>query len=62
MNSPLKFMVYHELVLTKKEYMRNNIEIKPSWLVEVAPHYYQSKDVGLAEGGKMPKGQGKAGR
>ena len=55
-----QYMVYHELVLTKKEYMRNNIEIKPAWLVEVAPHYYQSKDVGLAEGGKMPKGRGAA--
>ena len=55
-----EYVVYHELVLTTKEFMRNNIEIKPAWLVEVAPHYYQGKDVGLDAGGKMPKGQGKA--
>ena len=68
--------MYHELVLTTKEYMRQvtvilqglcNLhvvfiylffyvglihryrlqvtELKPEWLVEIAPHYYQLKDV-----------------
>merc|ERR1712232_782709 len=55
-----KLVCYHELVLTTKEYMRQCIEIKPEWLLEVAPHFYQSKDLDGFKG-KMPKGQGAAG-
>lgn len=40
-----RWVVYHEVVLTTKEYMRNVTELKPEWLVEIAPHYYQMKDV-----------------
>ncbi|CAN0910231.1 Pre-mRNA-splicing factor ATP-dependent RNA helicase DEAH1 [Linum grandiflorum] len=40
-----RWVVYHELVLTTKEYMRQVTEVKPEWLVEIAPHYYQLKDV-----------------
>ncbi|XP_044476321.1 pre-mRNA-splicing factor ATP-dependent RNA helicase DEAH1-like [Mangifera indica] len=40
-----RWVVYHELVLTTKEYMRQVTELKPDWLVEIAPHYYQMKDV-----------------
>lgn len=36
-------MVYQELVLTTKEYMRVVSEIKPDWLVEIAPHFYSKK-------------------
>ena len=42
---PPKWILYHELVFTTKEYMRQNIEIQPEWLVEVAPHYYKDKDL-----------------
>merc|ERR1719359_151270 len=54
-----KLVCYHELVLTTKEYMRQCIEIKPEWLLEVAPHFYQSKDLDGFKG-KMPKSQGAA--
>lgn len=54
-----KLVCYHELVLTTKEYMRTCIEIKPEWLLEVAPHFYQSKDLDGFKG-KMPKGKGAA--
>jgi len=54
-----RWVVYHELVLTTKEYMRNVLEIQPQWLVEIAPHYYSQKDVDDAAARKMPK---KAGR
>jgi len=54
---PPKMVCYHELVLTTKEYMRQVIEIKPEWLTEVAPHFYQSKDLDNFTG-KMPKGRG----
>lgn len=48
-------MVYHELVLTSKEFMRTVSEIKPEWLVEIAPHYYNKKDI-MEDAKKMPKG------
>ncbi|CAA7026587.1 unnamed protein product [Microthlaspi erraticum] len=54
-----RWVVYHELVLTSKEYMRQVTELKPEWLIELAPHYYQLKDVEEAAT-KMPKGAGKA--
>ena len=37
-------VVYHELVLTTQEYMRNVIEVEPQWLVEIAPHFYRIED------------------
>ena len=37
-------VIYHELVLTSFEYMRNVIEVDPSWMVEVAPHFYKLDD------------------
>ncbi|KAI5648272.1 hypothetical protein M9H77_34277 [Catharanthus roseus] len=55
-----RWVVYHELVLTTKEYMRQVTELKPEWLVEIAPHYYQMKDVEDAASKKMPRGEGRA--
>ncbi|XP_020969245.1 pre-mRNA-splicing factor ATP-dependent RNA helicase DEAH1-like isoform X2 [Arachis ipaensis] len=55
-----RWVVYHELVLTTKEYMRQVTELKPEWLVEIAPHYYQLKDVEDAGSKKMPRGEGRA--
>ncbi|KAK2658288.1 hypothetical protein Ddye_004821 [Dipteronia dyeriana] len=55
-----RWVVYHELVLTTKEYMRQVTELKPEWLVEIAPHYYQLKDVEDPATKKMPKGAGRA--
>lgn len=57
-----KWVIYHELVLTSKEYMRSNMPLQPEWLVEVAPHYHKQKDLetlGLDK--KVPKGKGAAG-
>ncbi|KAL3343125.1 hypothetical protein AABB24_026940 [Solanum stoloniferum] len=55
-----RWVVYHELVLTTKEYMRQVTELKPDWLVEIAPHYYQLKDVEDSSSKKMPHGTGRA--
>jgi len=52
---PPRWLVFHELVLTSKEYMRNVIEIQPDWLVEIAPHYYKQKDIEDERSKKMPK-------
>ncbi|KAF8570389.1 hypothetical protein P879_01437 [Paragonimus westermani] len=43
-----KWVIYHELVFTTKEFMRQVIEIDPKWLLEVAPHYYKEKEIELA--------------
>ncbi|KAF5840651.1 P-loop containing nucleoside triphosphate hydrolase protein [Dunaliella salina] len=55
-----RWVVYHELVLTSKEYMRVVSEIKSEWLVEIAPHFYSKKDI-LEDGRKLPKVKGRAG-
>jgi len=38
-------VIYNELVFTTKEFMRELIEIKPEWLLEIAPHYYKHSDI-----------------
>ncbi|KAF3923371.1 hypothetical protein ABW21_db0204814 [Orbilia brochopaga] len=51
-----KWVVYYELVLTSKEFMRNAMPLQPEWLVEVAPHYHKKKDLEtLGVDKKMPK-------
>ncbi|KAF7326697.1 Pre-mRNA-splicing factor ATP-dependent RNA helicase-like protein cdc28 [Mycena venus] len=42
---PVKTVLYYELVVTSKSYMRQVMEIKPAWLLEVAPHYFKPEDV-----------------
>eukprot|EP00887_Chlorella_sp_A99_P005299 scaffold1.g5299.t1 len=39
-----QWVVYHELVLTTKEYMREVCEIDPKWLVELAPRFFKAAD------------------
>ncbi|XP_013884176.1 pre-mRNA-splicing factor ATP-dependent RNA helicase DHX16 [Austrofundulus limnaeus] len=55
-----RWLIYHELVFTTKEFMRQVIEIDSSWLLEVAPHYYKSKELEDSSSKKMPRKQGKA--
>ncbi|KAF9496560.1 Asp-Glu-Ala-His box polypeptide 16, isoform CRA_f [Pleurotus eryngii] len=57
---PVKTVLYYELVMTSKSYMRQIMEIKPTWLMEVAPHYFKPADLEqLATGDKkMPKAVG----
>ena len=55
-----RWVIYHELVFTTKEYMRNVIEIKNEWLLEVAPHYYKAKELEDSTNKKMPKMMGKS--
>ncbi|KAL0905128.1 hypothetical protein M5K25_027307 [Dendrobium thyrsiflorum] len=38
------WVIYHELVMTTKEYMREVTIIDPKWLVELAPRFYKSLD------------------
>lgn len=55
-----KWVVYHELVKTSKEFMRTCIEVEPQWLTELAPHYYQLQDVADTSKHKKAKAIGKA--
>jgi len=54
-----EWVIYHELVLTSKEYMRNVLEVKSEWLLEVAPHFWKESDL-KEEKKKMPKNRGTA--
>lgn len=38
-----KWVIYHSLVSTDRQYMRNVISIDHSWLKEAAPHFYRQK-------------------
>lgn len=43
-NKGSEWVVYHELVLTSKEYMREVTAIEPKWLVEAAPTFFKVAD------------------
>lgn len=55
-----RWVVYHELVATTKEYIRTVTEIRPEWLLEIAPHYYSRKDIDTGSAKKAPKKLGRA--
>ncbi|XP_065086120.1 pre-mRNA-splicing factor ATP-dependent RNA helicase DHX16-like [Ochlerotatus camptorhynchus] len=55
-----RWVLYHELVFTTKEYMRSVIEIESKWLLEAAPHYYKPKELEDSTNKKMPKTIGRA--
>ncbi|KAM0720973.1 hypothetical protein Q7P37_003258 [Cladosporium fusiforme] len=58
LESKPKWVLFYELVLTSKEFMRSVMPLQPEWLTEVAPHYYKPKDVeALGVDKKMPKGK-----
>jgi len=40
---PPDWVVFHEVMLTTKEYMRDVTAIDPFWLSEIAPHFYEHK-------------------
>ncbi|KAF5177538.1 RNA helicase, ATP-dependent DEAH box [Thalictrum thalictroides] len=38
-----KWVIFHSIVSTDRQYMRNVIAIDPSWLTEAAPQFYQQQ-------------------
>ncbi|KAG8385480.1 hypothetical protein BUALT_Bualt03G0049700 [Buddleja alternifolia] len=40
-----KWVVFHSIVSTDRQYMRNVITIDPSWLTEAAPQFYQQQQL-----------------
>ncbi|CAG9813872.1 unnamed protein product [Phaedon cochleariae] len=57
-----RWVLYHELVFTTKEFMRQIVEIESKWLLEVAPHYYKQKELEDSTNKKMPKTVGRSTR
>lgn len=55
-----RWVLYHELVFTTKEFMRQVTEIESKWLLEVAPHYYQDRELEDFTVKKLPKTMGKS--
>ena len=43
-NKNPEYVVYHELIMTSKEYMRQVVVIEQKWLVDVAPNFFQISD------------------
>ena len=43
-NRAPEWLIYHELVLTTKEYMREVMAIDPKWLTELAPRFFRKAD------------------
>lgn len=60
---PPRAILYYELVLTTKEYMRQLMNIETEWLHEVAPHYLSASEKKLLNESnrKMPKNSGQSG-
>ncbi|ELP85592.1 ATP-dependent RNA helicase, putative [Entamoeba invadens IP1] len=40
-----RWILFYELVMTTKEYVRQVSEIDPAWLVEIAPHIFKEADM-----------------
>lgn len=40
-----EWCMYHEFVLTSKNYIRTVTEIRPEWLFEIAPEYYKIEEL-----------------
>lgn len=56
-----KWLVYYELVLTSKEFLRSCYPLDPKWLTEFAPHYHKAEDLEkLGTDKKVPKQTGAA--
>ncbi|KAI9727235.1 MAG: hypothetical protein M1828_006854 [Chrysothrix sp. TS-e1954] len=52
-----RWLVFSEIMLTSKEFMRNCFPIDPAWLQEVAPHFWKQGEL-PAKQKNMPRGQG----
>ncbi|ORM39597.1 Pre-mRNA-splicing factor ATP-dependent RNA helicase DEAH1 [Babesia sp. Xinjiang] len=50
-----KCVVYTDLVMTTRQYMRIVAQIRPEWLTQLAPHYYTNDHPALQGSKKLPK-------
>ena len=40
-----EWVLYHEFVLTKKNYIRTVTDVKGKWLLEIAPDYFKPSSI-----------------
>lgn len=45
-----EWVAYHEFVLTTRNYIRTVTEVRPEWLLELAPEYYNLNEFPQCEG------------
>lgn len=50
-----EWLIYHELVLTTREYCHNVTAVEPKWLVEVAPQFFKVADEPRSVNGKVKR-------
>ncbi|ODQ56063.1 DUF1605-domain-containing protein, partial [Saitoella complicata NRRL Y-17804] len=51
---PAEWVIYHDILMTSKEYMREVTAIEPKWLVEAAPNFFKVAE-GLSKRKKQEK-------
>jgi len=56
-NKQPEYLIFHQLVLTSKEYMRECLAIDPKWLFRVAPNFYKNINSKFGEISKTKKRQ-----
>ncbi|KAJ9144840.1 p-loop containing nucleoside triphosphate hydrolase protein [Coniochaeta hoffmannii] len=49
LENPYEWVVYNEFVLTSKQYVRTVTNIRPEWLLEIAPQYYNLEEFDKGE-------------
>jgi ATP-dependent RNA helicase DHX8/PRP22 len=54
-NRAPEWCIYHELILTTREYCHNVLAIEPKWLVEVAPQFFKVADENMISKRKRQK-------
>jgi len=45
--NPPPWLVFHEIMVTNKEYIRECTQIDMKWLSEIAPHFYEFRETSL---------------
>ncbi|PXF40525.1 Pre-mRNA-splicing factor ATP-dependent RNA helicase DEAH1 [Gracilariopsis chorda] len=56
-----RWLIYHEILFTTKEFTRQVFDIEGNWLHEATSHFHKAEDVLEELKRKMPKVLGKAG-
>ena len=51
-----RHIIFHEVLVTSKQYMRDVSAIDPAWLPELAPHFYSYKNKALNPTGPKQEG------
>jgi len=54
--TPPQHIIFHEVLVTSKQYMRDVSAIDPAWLPELAPHFYSYKNKALNPTGPKQEG------